>query len=569
MRKFNQTKRALILAASLVLATFIRTSAQNPNVEIDLDNPVMEGLTDAMQLKHAGDGTNRIFIAERAGTIKVFLPAAPSTAITFLNMNLPTPIVRSADGEDGLLSIAFHPQFNTNGFMYVYYTNLAGNLVVARYTASGNAASSGTYQEIITIPHPNATNHNGGEMHFGPDGFLYLSTGDGGGVNDGANNGQNPSSWLGKILRIDVNVQAGATLPYQIPPTNPISGSPVYALGLRNPFRWSFDKLTGDMWIGDVGQGQREEIDFRPAALISNSNFGWRCFEGDIPTPDIDRTGCLPVENYVAPLYTYVNGDDRGKSVIGGVVYRGSAYPLMYGFYIGTDYFSGDIHKILRSQSYISYEKGDLAGTVDIGEDEAGEIYAVKDDAVYQIFAEEPLPVRLANFQGEKGNEGVSLTWNTTMEEAFSNFEVEFSSNARDFKNVGKVLAENAAAGSVYRFSHLTKSTGNLYYRLKMVDIDNTFEYSKIILVKIGDEETSGIYVRPTVINDNKLSLNLNRTFQSVELVNAGGVVVLREEISGKSGEISIPLHEAASGLYIVRLADQDGVVQQKVLITD
>ncbi|KAA0990872.1 PQQ-dependent sugar dehydrogenase [Dyadobacter aurulentus] len=568
MRKFSRIKTTLIFTAAFVLFTFLKATSQNPNVEIDLDNPAISGLDNAMQLTHAGDGTNRIFIAERAGTVKVVLPAAPTTAVPFLNMNDPTAIVRSADGEDGLLSIAFHPQFETNGFFYVYYTNLGGNLVVARYTASGNTATSASYQQVLLIPHPGATNHNGGELHFGQDGFLYLSTGDGGGANDDANNAQNPGTWLGKILRIDVNVPDGAPLPYQIPATNPIPGSPVFALGLRNPFRWSFDRLTGDMWIGDVGQGAREEIDFRPPTLIANSNFGWRCFEGDIPTPGIDQTGCLPPENYVAPLYAYTNGDDRGRSVIGGVVYRGTAYPLMYGFYIGTDYFSGDIHKILRSQSYIGYEEGQLAGTVDIGEDEAGEIYAVKANAVYQIYAEEPMPVRLANFQGEKGNEGINLTWNTTMEEAFGNFEVEFSTNARNFENVGTVQAANHATGSAYRFSHLTKNTGNLYYRLKMVDLDETFEYSRIITVKT-DEKMAGAYVRPTIINDNKLNLNLDRSFQFVELVNASGQVFLREEITGKSGEISIPLHEATSGLYIVRLEDQDGIVQQKVIVTD
>src|SRR5215217_3745080 len=202
MRKFSQIKTTLVFTAALVVFIFFKASSQNPNVEIDVDNPTISGLDNAMQLTHAGDGTNRIFIAERAGTVKVVLPTAPTTAVPFLDMNAPTTIVRSTDGEDGLLSIVFHPQFETNGFFYVYYTNLNGDLVVARYTASGNSAASGTYEEIILIPHPGATNHNGGELHFGQDGFLYLSTGDGGGSNDQANNGQNPATWLGKILRI-------------------------------------------------------------------------------------------------------------------------------------------------------------------------------------------------------------------------------------------------------------------------------------------------------------------------------------------------------------------------------
>jgi glucose/arabinose dehydrogenase len=567
MKKFNLTH--FIAVCCLLLLTFTTIGySQNPHVQINTEAPYISNLTSAMQLTHAGDGSKRIFIAERAGRIKVFLPTALTDPIEFLNMNSPSPIVGTT-GEGGLLSITFHPDYETNGYLYTYFTDTAGDLVIARYTASGNAVLPNTYLQILKIPHPTNSNHNGGAIHFGPDGFLYASIGDGGGQNDPNGNGQNPNALLGKILRIDVNVAAGSTLPYSIPADNPISGSPVFALGLRNPFRWSFDRATGDAWIGDVGQDAKEEIDFRAAGTLGGSNFGWRCFEGDIPTPNIDRTGCLPASNYVGPIYTYDNSTARGNSVIGGRVYRGTESPLMQGWYIGTDYSSGEIHKILRSQSFTGYEEGDLAGTREIGEDEAGEIYAVKAGAVYKIFAEQALPVTLTNFQGFRGNEGINLTWNTTMEENFKSFEVEFSVNAKSFETIGTVPAANAGNGTTYGFTHSTKNTGVLYYRLKMIDTDDSFEHSRIIMVKTEKLSPGNVYARPTIIGNHELNLVLDQPFQSVELVNASGQVFLKEEITGKSGTVSFPLHKTASGLYIVRLENENGIVQEKVLITD
>ncbi len=187
-----------------------------------------------------GDESNRIFIAERAGVIKVFEQGALGTAIVFLNMNSAGQVVATT-GEGGLLSVAFHPDYANNGYFYTYYTDTAGDLVLARYTATtpaGNAALASTRLEILKIPHPVNSNHNGGELHFGnQDGYLYLSTGDGGSGNDPNQNGQNAATLLGKILRIDVNPPSGSGVNYVIPPGNPF-GNEVFALGLRNPFRW-------------------------------------------------------------------------------------------------------------------------------------------------------------------------------------------------------------------------------------------------------------------------------------------------------------------------------------------
>ena len=568
MKNFNFT---VISKIGVALFCFIlsvnQAMSQAPDVAIDTQNPVITGLTSAMQLVHADDGSNRIFVAERGGVIKVFAPGALGTPITFLDLNQNGQVVLTGN-EDGLLSIVFHPGFETNGYFYALYSNLLGDLVVARYRstnpASNNAVNPSTGFEVIKIPHPINTNHNGGEMHFGSDGFLYISTGDGGGGNDPNQNAKNPNVLLGKILRIDVNVPDTNPVKYAIPAGNPYN-NPVYALGLRNPFRWSFDRLNGDIWIGDVGQGAREEINHRTPAQLNNANFGWRCFEGDIPTPGVDRTGCDAAGPYADPVYAYVNGT-RGKSVVGGVVYRGSRSPLMYGWYIGTDYFSGDIHKISADESVKSYETSTVTGITDIGEDQAGEIYAVTGSTVYRIISDSQLPVTLVDFSGMRGNEGVKLSWSTSSEEDFMGFEIEQSFDAANFEKVGAVPGRDAASGFQYAFSHAVNFAGDLYYRLKMIDKDDSFNYSRIIVVNADDPGPAN-FVRPSLISNSTIELVISDPFNKVELINTSGQIFMSKEITGKTGPFSIPVQAANTGIYIVRLTGRDKVVQQKVLV--
>lgn len=568
MKNFNlKFLSKICVATSCLLLNISQAMSQAPDVVIDKQKPFITGLTSAMQLVHAGDGSNRIFIAERGGIIKVFAPGALGTPITFLDLNQNGQVVLTGN-EDGLLSIAFHPNFETNGYLYAYYSNLLGDLVVARYRAtnpaSNNTVNPNTGFEVIKIPHPINTNHNGGEMHFGSDGLLYLSIGDGGGSNDPNQNAKNPNVLLGKILRINVNVPDTNPVKYAIPAGNPYN-NPVYALGLRNPFRWSFDRLNGDIWIGDVGQGAREEINHRTAAQLNNANFGWRCFEGDIPTPDVDRTGCDAAGPYVAPTFAYVNGT-RGKSVVGGVVYRGTRSPLMYGWYIGTDYFSGDIHKISADESIKSYETSTVKGITDIGEDQSGEIYAVTDSTIYRIISDSQLPVTLVDFSGTRGNEGVQLSWSTSNETDFREFDIEQSFNALNFEKVGTVSGENLSSGSQYTFSHAMNFTGNIYYRLKMIDKDDSFEHSRIIAINTEDSGPAN-FVRPSLINNGTIDLVVGDSFDKMELISTNGKVFMSEEITGKTGPFSIPLQAANTGIYIVRLTGRNKVSQQKVLV--
>ncbi len=246
-----------------------------PNILIE---PIITGLDSPVAIAHAGDGSGRLFITLQIGKILVYdgqqlLPAP------FLDIGS----LITTGGERGLLSVAFHPNYAANGFLYVNYTDLNGDTVIARYriSADSNVVDPASATFLLVIPQPFA-NHNGGQLQFGPDGYLYIGTGDGGSGGDPLNNAQNRSSLLGKMLRIDVDVDSS----YSIPPDNPFAGNSnvrqeIWAVGLRNPWRFSFDRLTGDLFVADVGQDNWEEVNFQPANSRGGENYGWRLMEGN------------------------------------------------------------------------------------------------------------------------------------------------------------------------------------------------------------------------------------------------------------------------------------------------
>ena len=313
---------------------------------------------------------NRLFIVEQPGRIRVVrngtLLAAPFLAIEGIVLY---------GGEQGLLSVAFHPDYETNGEFFVYYVNNGGDLVVSRFTVTGNPDDADETSEdiIVTVPHPGAGNHNGGQLAFGPDGFLYAGTGDGGGGCDGDENAQNDSSRLGKLLRIDVSTDTTTT----------------FAKGLRNPFRLSFDRGTGDLYIGDVGQNMWEEIDYIPAPVGSGINYGWDFYEGthcsaDPPSNCGDPCPDPPV-GLTMPVLEYDHGD--GCSVTGGFVYRGCALPDLHGTYFYADYCAAFIRTFEGVAGGVAQNQADITADVDpsnalgnvsaFGEDARGELYIV------------------------------------------------------------------------------------------------------------------------------------------------------------------------------------------------
>jgi glucose/arabinose dehydrogenase len=361
---------------------------------------------------------SRVLVVEQDGTVRLFKDGV-AQATPFLDI---TSLARSpVDGggdEEGLLGLAFDPAYATSGFFFVYHTNAASNNVVARYARSANpdVADPASRSEVITFSHPTQTNHNGGMIGFGPvDGYLYIATGDGGSFCDPNGNAQNGLSNLGKLHRIDVD-----PLPYTIPADNPFVSNAafndeIWAYGLRNPYRWSFDRANGDLYIGDVGQGTWEEIDVTAAPDAGRgANFGWDRYEGTAcPNPSCGSQGSCTIPSYVPPVLQYSSASPNPEcSVTGGYVYRGCRMPALRGTYFYADYCSGKLSSFVMSggvptnQLNRTAELAPGGGLVidDVtswGEDARGEIYVV--DRAGEVFKVVPV---LSNL--EVSGEGAS-----------------------------------------------------------------------------------------------------------------------------------------------------------------
>ena len=343
---------------------------------------ITAGLPNAVGVVNAGDGSGRLFIVQQTGQIRIWT-GSQLLSTPFLDVSGIISSCSGGCGERGLLGLAFHPSYKTNGFFYVYYTRLSdGAIQIARYHASANpnVADAASAMVLITIPHPGQANHNGGQIAFGPDGYLYIGTGDGGGGGDPDENGQNINALLGKILRIDVDHGS----PYAIPATNPFATAApgagaheIWAYGLRNPWRFSFDRQTGDLLIGDVGQNMYEEIDFQPAGLAGGRNYGWDCREGFHAYNDTNgdmNVNCGSVTS-VDPVLEYPHSPEC--SVTGGFVFRNLPAHSLTGDYFYGDYCSGRIWSASHSGStWTSTQQFDTAFNItSFGEGETGRIY--------------------------------------------------------------------------------------------------------------------------------------------------------------------------------------------------
>ena len=294
------------------------------------------GLRFPVDLTHAGDGSGRLFVVEKAGRIKIVRDGKVQEG-SFLDIE---PKVRSSGSEQGLLGLDFHPKFSENGRFFVNYTDLDGDTVVSEFglTDNDDRADPASERVLIKIEQP-ATNHNGGQVKFGPDGYLYIGMGDGGSAGDPEGNAQNLDAFLGKMLRIDVDGEK----PYAVPADNPFKGRSgarpeIWAYGLRNPWRFSFDPETGDMYIGDVGQNLWEEIDFQPKGSSGGENYGWDYTEG---SHEFEMPGGYDTSGLTFPVFE--DGRDDGCSVTGGYVYRGKEYPALAGTYLFSDFCTGKL----------------------------------------------------------------------------------------------------------------------------------------------------------------------------------------------------------------------------------
>jgi glucose/arabinose dehydrogenase len=393
--KINSTsiimKSMKLLFSFFFLMTFLNTDAQ-----LVLESFV-SGFSQPVDITNAGD--ERLFVVERAGRIRI-IENGNILSTPFLNI---TSQVSSSPNERGLLGLAFHPDYANNGYFYVNYTRSDGDSRISRFSVSGdpNVAILDTEVILLEADQPE-WNHNGGCVKFGPDGYLYIGLGDGGGGGDNhgpIGNGQNPQTFLGKILRIDVD----NGIPYSIPATNPFVGNndvldEIWALGLRNPWRFSFDSETGDLWIGDVGQNVWEEIDFQPANSTGGENYGWRCYEGNAP---FNTSGCEPAEDYIAPVLDYSQAGNDHCSVTGGFVYRGCIMPDFVGHYIYADYCSGIFWSIAPDTigGWTNTQIADYGGydISSFGEDVNGELYVARlsQGRIYKVTSSNTVPIEI------------------------------------------------------------------------------------------------------------------------------------------------------------------------------
>jgi glucose/arabinose dehydrogenase len=374
----------VLLAAGAVLYSVRQATAVPdgwPRISVQI---VAEGFSAPTYLTHAGDGSGRLFVTEQEGRIRILQDGVVQSR-PFLDI---TDRVAANASERGLLSVAFPPDYASKGYFYVNYTRVAdsqsrgeGNTIVARYRISDNpdVADAASERVILEIAQPEG-NHNGGQLAFGPDGYLYIGMGDGGGAGDPEENAQDTTTLLGKLLRIDV--ESGVADPdftYSIPADNPFTSDSqaedeIWALGLRNPWRFSFDRSTGDLYIGDVGQSALEEVDFQPASSTGGENYGWDIMEGTAcfePSAGCDTSGLtLPVAEYPT---------SAGCAVTGGYVYRGTAFPALQGIYLYADYCTGQIWGLRQEGDMWQTQRlfDTFPRVSSFGEDEAGEVYVL------------------------------------------------------------------------------------------------------------------------------------------------------------------------------------------------
>lgn len=373
--KFTAKKQIMkkVLLTILVLST---TSIYSQTIAIQT---FATGFSGAVEISHAND--SRLFVVQKGGLIRILNSNGTVNATPFLNI---TSLV-SSGGERGLLGLAFHPNYNTNGLFFVNYTNTAGNTVIARYGVSTTnpAVANTTATILMTITQP-FNNHNGGTIKFGLDGFLYIGMGDGGSGGDPGNRSQNINDNLGKMLRINVNT---TTAPFYTSPTsNPYIGiagnDEIWAIGLRNPWKFSFNKSNGDLWIADVGQNMMEEINKIASPLPVGLNFGWRCYEGTVP---FNTSGCASIGTMTMPFSQYTHSD--GCSVTGGYVYTGTLYPNLLNKYIFADYCENRIgfaNTTTGAITYTPYFSGQNNFT-SFGEDMNGELYVTNANVIFKV----------------------------------------------------------------------------------------------------------------------------------------------------------------------------------------
>ena len=566
--KRNKSSRnylATLIAILLIQLPFF--SRAQPLLEF---NNVASGLSGTLDITNAGDGSNRLFIVQREGQILIY-DGSTVLSTPFLDIS---SVVNASGGEQGLLSVAFHPGYATNRYFFVYYINTDGDLVIARYQteiADPNTADPNSGTVILTIPNP-LSGHNGGNLLFGPDGDLYIGTGDGDDLGgDNANAAQDGNNLLGKILRI--NVDNFTTPPfYTIPSDNPFVSNAavddrIWAIGLRNPWRWSFDKTTHDMWVADVGQDAWEELNYRAMGSTGGINYGWHCYEGN---DEFNISGCAPPANYVFPVFTYPHDNTTGGfAITGGFVYRGSQYPSLQGYYICADFISGNVWLLSPdgSNGWIITQQTGLPGFIaSFGEAENGEIYAVSlGGEVYKVGVSTVLPLTLVSFTGTPQNGYNELKWKTSFEQNLLSFMVEYSADGINFQSLAQVPATNHPSGSEYLYRHYTNTDKKWFYRVRIRESGRADRFSPIISLGGGGSDVIRVY--PSVITNGEVQISSTQPVSAIQVLDNNGRLISAKQVGHQRGYFSLSLPRVPKGIYLLRVITESGQKVMRVAI--
>ena len=532
-----------------ILFALFLTGSLNAQFSIELEN-FASGFSSIVDLSNAGD--DRLFVVEQGGRIKIIDESGSTLPDNFLNIENK---ISSSNGEQGLLGLAFHPDYANNGYFCVNYTTGNLNTRISRFSVdvnNPNLADSNSEVVLLEFDQPFG-NHNGGDLAFGPDGYLYIGTGDGGSGGDPQGNSQNRQNFLGKLLRLDVTTNFSA---YTIPADNPFVNDDntldeIWAFGIRNPWRWSFDKLTGDLWMGDVGQNTREEINFQPANSTGGENYGWNCREGFIAFNN-PSSACSGVTDFTEPVFDYQTGSSAGCSVTGGVRYRGCEYPALYGKYVFGDFCSGrfwttdEVNGVWETEVALNSDLN-ISG---FGEDVNSELYVLDiDGTIYRVVSGAPAEV------------GFNVAIGTNEFEGFANFTVnqyQWMLDGEPIDGANEVVYTATESGS---YSLLVTTENGCTYSSESISV-----IISSVNDLVGLKEFS---VFPLPFDQ---QLNYNILFESptegiVSLIDQNGKII-QEKNFARTASLSDQLSTARlpSGVYLLKIKTEKGTAVKKVI---